>query len=209
MNRNHDRGNVSGDSGKPVTGPVLPARLIESRIIMLRGLRVMLGVDLAELYGVPVRRLNEQVRRNRQRFPEDFMFQLTEEENRILKSQIATSSWGGARRALPYAFTEQGVAMLSSVLRSPRAVLVNVEIMRAFVRLRRILADNADLALRLDELERKYDVQFRVVFDAIRQLMQKPKPEPEPPKRKIGFHVSEPRAKYDAGRERKKRSRNG
>jgi hypothetical protein len=174
----------------------VPARIVESRIVILRGLRVMLGSDLAELYGVSVRRLNEQVKRNRDRFPEDFVFQVTVEENRILKSQIATSSWGGARRSLPFAFTEQGVAMLSSVLHSPRAVLVNVEIMRAFVRLRRILADNADLAHRLDELERKYDVQFKVVFDAIRQLMEKPKAKPIG---KIGFHVREKMAKYTAG----------
>jgi hypothetical protein len=143
----------------------------------------MLSTDLAVLYGVPVRRLNEQVKRNRGRFPDDFMFQLTMDEWRILKSQSATSSWGGARRALPYAFTEQGVAMPSSVLRSQRAVRVNVEIMRTFVRLRRILAENAGLAQRLDELEKKYDVQFKVVFDAIRQLMQPP----EPKKKRIGF----------------------
>ena len=127
--------------------------------------------------------MQEQVRRNRGRFPDDFMFQLTVDEWRILKSQSATSSWGGARRALPYAFTEQGVAMLSSVLRSRRAVQVNVEIMRTFVRLRWILADNAGLARRLDELEKKYDVQFKVVFDAIRSLMQPP----EPKKKRIGF----------------------
>jgi len=151
-------------------------RRIEQAILIIRGHRVMLSTDLAELYGVPVRRLNEQVKRNRGRFPDDFMFQLTQDEWRILKSQSATSSWGGARRALPYAFTEQGVAMLSSVLRSKRAVQVNVEIMRAFVRLRRILAKNAGLAQRLDELEKKYDIQLKVVFDAIRQLMQPPEP---------------------------------
>jgi hypothetical protein len=183
---------------------VPPQHVVESRIIMLRGQRVMLGSDIAQLYGVPVRRLNEQVKRNLRRFPGDFMFQLTPEEDRVLKSQIATSSWGGARRALPYAFTEQGVAMLSSVLRSERAVLVNVEIMRAFVRLRRILADNARLARRLDELERKYDVQFKAVFDAIRQLMQKPKPYPEKPPRQIGFHVSDRPAKHSAGSKPKK-----
>jgi hypothetical protein len=117
------------------------------------------------------------------------MFQLTPEEFRNLKCQFGiSSSWGGRRHA-PYAFTEQGVAMLSSVLRSPRAVLVNVEIMRTFVRLRRILTENAELARRLDDLEKKYDVQFKVVFDAIRSLMQKPGPDPPP--RKIGFHVSD------------------
>ncbi len=194
----HDSESVS--NGLPA---VTAQRVIEGRIIMLRGQRVMLGADLAELYSVPARRLNEQVRRNRGRFPDDFMFQLTEEENRILKSQIATSSWGGARRALPYAFTEQGVAMLSSVLRSPRAVMVNVEIMRAFVRLRRILADNAELAKRLDDLENKYDVQFKVVFDAIRKLMEKPKPAPAPP-RKIGFHVSDTVVQYGVGGKKKR-----
>jgi len=165
------------------TGPPLPVRRIEQAILVMRGHRVMLSTDLAALYGVPARRLNEQVRRNKERFPDDFMFQLTAEEWRILKSQIATSSWGGARRARPYAFTEQGVAMLSSVLRSKRAAQVNVEIVRTFVRLRRILAENAGLARRLDELEKKYDVQFKVVFDAIRKLMQPPVPKRKP----IGF----------------------
>lgn len=168
----------------------VPLRRIEQAILIIRGHRVMLSTDLAELYGVPVRRLNEQVKRNRGRFPDDFMFQLTQDEWRILKSQSATSSWGGARRALPYAFTEQGVAMLSSVLRSQRAVQVNVEIMRAFVRLRRILAENAGLAQRLDELEKKYDVQFKVVFDAIHQLMQPP----EPKKKRIGFVTDDGRS---------------
>jgi len=135
---------------------------------------------------VPPRRLNEQVKRNRDRFPADFMFELTKDEWRILKSQSATSSWGGARRAPPYAFTEQGVAMLSSVLRSRRAAQVNIEIMRTFVRLRRILAANASLARRLDELEKKYDVQFRVVFDAIRKLMQ-PAPPDKKPRGRFGF----------------------
>jgi len=161
---------------------LVPLRRIEQAILQIRGQRVMLSTDLAALYGVPVHRLNEQVKRNRQRFPEDFMFQLGSDEWSNLKSQIAISSWGGVRHA-PYAFTEQGVAMLSSVLRSPRAVQVNVEIMRTFVRLRRILAENADLARRLDELEEKYDVQFRVVFDAMRKLMQSP----ETKKRRIGF----------------------
>jgi hypothetical protein len=142
----------------------------------------MLSPDLAALYGVEPRALVQAVKRNRTRFPDDFMFQLAPDEWRILKSQSVISSWGGMR-ALPYAFTEQGVAMLSSVLRSPRAVQVNVEIMRAFVRLRRILAENAGLAHRLDELEMKYDVQFKAVFDAIRSLMQPP----EPKKKRIGF----------------------
>jgi hypothetical protein len=175
--------------------PVITGHAVESRILMLRGLRVMLDHDLAELYGVTTSNLNKAVTRNIERFPPDLMFQLTAEEFQNLKFHFGTSSWGGTRK-LPRAFTEQGVAMLSSVLRSRRAILVNIEVMRAFVRLRRILADNADLAGRLNGLEKKYDVQFKVVFDAIRQLMQKPKPEPEAPKQKIGFHVSEPMAKY-------------
>jgi len=158
-------------------------RQIEGAILVIRRHRVMLSTDLAMLYGVEPRALVQAVKRNIERFPEDFMFQLTRDEWLVLKSQSVTSSWGGARRASPYAFTEQGVAMLSSVLHSRRAVQVNVEIMRAFVRLRRILAENAGLARRLDELEKKYDVQFKVVFDAIRKLMQPP----EPRKRRIGF----------------------
>jgi hypothetical protein len=189
------RDDVTGDS----LG--LPVRFIEAAILLLRGTRVMLDRDLARLYGILTSNLNKAVTRNLDRFPPDFMFSLTNEEFHSLKFHSGTSSWGGTRK-LPRAFTEQGVAMLSSVLRSPRAVLVNVEIMRAFVRLRRILADNAGLARRLDELERKYDVQFKVVFDAIRQLMQKPKPEPL--KHKIGFQVSERMVSYSAGTKRKK-----
>lgn len=144
----------------------------------------MLSPDLASLYGVPPRALVQAVKRNRSRFPADFMFQLSEAEFGRLKSQIVTSSWGGMRRARPYAFTEQGVAMLSSVLRSSRAVRVNVEIMRAFVRLRRVASSHIDLERKLAELERRYDGQFRVVFDAIRELMA------TPPiiRRRIGFH---------------------
>ena len=168
----------------PEPNPPLPLRRIEQAILVIRGHRVMLSTDLAALYGVEPKVLVQAVKRNIERFPEDFMFQLTEDEHRILKSQIVTSSWGGARRALPYAFTEQGVAMLSSVLRSKRAVQVNVEVMRTFVRLRRILAENAGLARRLDELEKKYGVQFKAVFDAIRQLMQPPL---APKRHRIGF----------------------
>jgi hypothetical protein len=164
--------------------PPLPVPLprIEQAILSIRGQRVMLSTDLSALYGVEPGALVQAVKRNLERFPDDFMFQLTPDEYRILKSQSVISSWGG-RRHPPYAFTEQGVAMLSSVLRSSRAVQVNVEIMRAFVRLRRILAENAGLARRLDDLESKYDVQFKVVFDAIRKLMQPP----EPKKKRIGF----------------------
>jgi hypothetical protein len=143
----------------------------------------MLSIDLAEMYGVEPRVLVQAVKRNRKRFPKDFMFQLTEEEFENLKSQIVTSSWGGLRRARPYAFTEQGVAMLSSVLKSTRAVHVNIAIMRTFVRLRGMIASNKELARRLAELEKKYDRQFKVVFDAIRELMAPTKT----PVRRIGF----------------------
>jgi hypothetical protein len=160
----------------------VPVEVIERKILFIRGHKVMLDSDLAEMYGVPTRRLNEQVRRNRSRFPDDFMFQLTSEERENLRSQFATSSHGG-RRYLPYVFTEQGVAMLSSVLNSERAVQVNIAIMRAFVKLREMIASNKGLARKLDMLEKKYDSQFKVVFDAIRELMQPP----ETKKRKIGF----------------------
>jgi hypothetical protein len=163
---------------------LIPVEIIERKIYLICGHKVMLDSDLAELYEVPTRRLNEQVKRNISRFPSDFMFQLTHDETKNLRSQIATSSFEhGGRRYLPYVFTEQGVAMLSSVLNSERAIHVNVEIMRAFVRLRQMLASNAELARKLDALENKYDAQFKVVFDAIRQLMTPP----EPKKRKIGF----------------------
>lgn len=144
----------------------------------------MLSSDLARLYGVAPRALVQAVKRNIERFPTDFMFQLSKEEFGNLKSQIVISSWGGARRATPYAFTELGVAMLSSVLRSQRAVRVNIEIMRAFVRLRRLLSTHQDIARKLENLEKKYDAQFRVVFDAIRKLMEPP---PEPKHGRIGF----------------------
>ena len=129
---------------------------------MLRGQKVLLSTHLAELYGVLPKALVQAVKRNAERFPSDFMFQLTHDEFAILKSQTVTSSWGGQRRAPPYAFTEQGVAMLSTVLRSRRAVLVNIEIMRTFVRLRQLMAGNADLARKLAELESKYDRQFKL-----------------------------------------------
>ena len=135
----------------------------------------MLDFDLAELYGVKTKVLNQSVTRNIERFPADFMFRLTRQEAANLKSQIVTSSWGGLRY-LPRAFTEQGVAMLSSVLRSKRAIMVNIEIMRAFAKLREIMASHAKLAKKLDDLEKKYDEQFKVVFQAIRQLMAQPAP---------------------------------
>lgn len=161
----------------------VPTERIERRILLVRGHKVMLSTDLAELYGVAPRVLVQAVKRNYERFPDDFVFQLTKEEHGNLKSQFVTSSWGGARRATPYAFTEQGVAMLSSVLRSRRAVEVNIAIMRAFVKLREMLASNQELARRLDQMEQKYDARFKIVFDAIRELMKAP----EKPRRAIGF----------------------
>lgn len=145
----------------------------------------MLDSELAELYQVPTKVFNQAVSRNRSRFPEDFMFQLTVEEDQSLRSQIVTSKVGrGGRRYRPYVFTEQGVAMLSSVLNSERAVHVNIAIMRAFVRLREMMESNKELAAKLEELEKKYDAQFRVVFQAIRTLMS---PSAKSKPRRIGF----------------------
>jgi uncharacterized protein YjcR len=169
---------------------IIPLERITSHIFLIRGQKVMLDAHLASLYEVEVKVLNQAIKRNIERFPEDFMFQLTATEAAILRSQTVTLKTGRGEHSkyLPYAFTEQGIAMLSSVLRSERAVLVNIEIMRAFVRLRRMLASNADLAGKLNELEKKYDTQFRVVFDAIRQLMALPQGKL---KRRIGFAVKE------------------
>ncbi|MGH9340803.1 MAG: ORF6N domain-containing protein [Acidobacteriota bacterium] len=169
---------------------IIPLEAIERRIYLIRGQKVMLDSDLAELYGVETFNLNKAVKRNIDRFPGDFMFQLTSEEAARLRFQIGMSkpSGRGGRRYLPYAFTEQGVAMLSSVLRSERAVQVNILIMRAFVRLREILGTHRDLALKLEALEKKYDAKFKVVFDAIRELMA---PTPVPQKRQIGFSPKE------------------
>lgn len=174
--------------------PIVPSERIEHRILLLRGHRVMLDSDLADLYDVQIRALNQAVRRNLERFPEDFMFQLTVEEAAALRSQSVILEKGQHRKYLPYAFTEQGVAMLSSVLRSKQAIRVNVEIMRAFVRLRQVLASNKELARRVNDLERRYDTQFKVVFDAIRQLMEPPS---DPPKEPIGFR---PRRRLPQGR---------
>lgn len=165
-----------------LTDAIIPADHIAAAIIYLRGQKVMLDAPLASLYGIETKLLTRAVRRNASRFPPDFMFQLTNQEFAILKRQIGTSSWGG-RRHMPYAFTEHGVAMLSSVLRSERAVLVNIQIVRTFVRLRALLASHEELARKLAALERRYDGQFRAVFDAIRELMAPPKPRQRP----IGF----------------------
>jgi len=163
---------------------LIPAERIERSIWLIRGHKVILDADLAVLYGVETRTLVQAVKRNIERFPEDFMFQLTEEEFRFLRSQTVISRGWGGRRYPPYAFTEQGVAMLSSVLRSKRAVQVNIEIMRTFVCLRRMLASQEALARKLASLEKKYDSQFKLVFEAIKQLMAPPEPQP---KRRIGF----------------------
>jgi hypothetical protein len=173
---------------------LVPVERIEKRILLLRGQKVMLDKDLAELYGVKIKVFNQAVKRNAIRFPSDFMFQLTREEDAPLRSQIVTLKPGRGRhrKYLPYAFTEQGVAMLSSVLKSERAIQVNVEIMRTFVRLREWMASHKNLARKLELMEKKYDAQFRVVFDAIRQL----KAAPEPRDKKIGFRARERETKY-------------
>jgi len=168
--------------------PAVPIKQIVQSIVWLRGHKVLLDADLATLYGVDTKVLVQAVKRNLERFPDDFMFQLSKEEFENLRSQIVTSNAGhGGRRYAPYAFTEQGVAMLSSVLNSPQAIAVNIEIMRAFVRLREMLASNKDLAKKLDELERKlhtHDQAIVGILAAIRELMTPPEP---PKKRKIGF----------------------
>ena len=173
-------------SKKISTGPWIPVERISQSSLFIRSQKVMVDADLATLYGVETRVLVQAVKRNIDRFPEDFMFQLTKQEFDDLRSQLVTSSWGG-RRYPPYAFTEQGVSMLSSVLRSNRAIQVNIEIIRAFVQLRRMLASHTDLARMLSALEKKYDAQFKVVFEAIRELMTPPEPKE---KRPMGFAPS-------------------
>ena len=174
---------------EPSAGSALAVEALASRIHLIRGQRVMLDADLAALYGVETRRLNEQVRRNRERFPEDFIFELTPEEFANLKSQFATSSWGG-RRKLPLAFTEHGALMAATVLNSPRATEVSVYVVRAFIQLRDLLSSNKELAQRFADLERRlerklstHDQAIAGILDAIRQLMTPP----DPPKRPIGF----------------------
>lgn len=169
-----------------MSGALVPLEKIRQAILLLRGQKVMLDRDLAALYGVPTKALKQAVKRNAGRFPDDFMFVLTPEELTEWRSQFVTSkSDRMGLRHPPMAFTEQGVAMLSSVLNSERAIRVNIAIMRAFVELRQLLATHEDLARKLAELERKYDRQFRIVFDAIRELMRPL----EPPHKQIGFHV--------------------
>lgn len=184
---------MSGSGEKAESLELIPAPAIEKRIFVIRDRQVMLDEDLAELYGVETRVLIQQVKRNLKRFPDDFMFQLTKAEAEILRSQFATSSdgWGG-RRYTPYVFTEQGVAMLSGVLRSDRAIAVNVAIMRAFVELRRVAGSYKALQERLDDLEREmtgrldeHDEQLEQIFKALHQLIAPP----SPPKRPVGFRV--------------------
>ena len=162
---------------------LIPIEVIKERIFFIRGERVMIDRDLAELYGVETKQLKRQVRRNIDRFPEDFMFELTKEEYDVLRRQFGTLKRGQHAKYPPLAFTEQGVAMLSSVLNSNRAIQVNIAIMRTFTRLRKMLATHAELKKKIEEMEEKYDKQFRVVFEALRQLLEAD----EKPKRKIGF----------------------
>ncbi len=165
----------------------IPVERVERAILLVRGQKVMLDADLAKLYGTSTKRLNEQVKRNWDRFPDDFMFQLTRHEWDCLRSQFATSKpQRGGRRVPPYAFTEHGAIMAANVLNSRRAVQASIYVVRAFIRLRELLASHKELARRLDALEQKYDGQFRVVFDAIRKLMTPP--EPRVPR--MGFHAS-------------------
>jgi hypothetical protein len=205
------------------TTALIPAARIERKILLLRGEKVMLDRDLAELYGVETKVLNQAVKRNIERFPADFMFQVSNEEaaqilrsqivtlkdetsgkpsknTEILRSQIVTLRHGEHLKYRPYAFTEQGVAMLSGVLNSPRAIQTNLAIMRTFVQLRQMLSSNADLARKLAAIEGKYDKQFRAVFDAIRALMS----EKKAPKREIGFHTLMPKPAKVGGAKAKK-----
>jgi len=187
---------VGYNGGMENNTSIISLERIGNAIRLVRGQKVLLDNDLARLYGVETRVLNQAVKRNTERFPEDFMFQLSPDEAETWlrsRSQFVILKRGENLKYRPYAFTEQGVAMLSSVLHSDRAVRVNIEIMRAFVQLRQLLASNADLARKLEAMEKRYDIRFKVVFDTLRQLMTPPEPE----RREIGFHV-----KYDEGRPR-------
>jgi phage regulator Rha-like protein len=171
---------------------LIPSEAIEQKIFMIRGHKVMIDKELAQLYGVSTKRLNEQVKRNIKRFPSDFMFQLTWNEVKSLRSHFATLKQGQHIKYRMFAFTEQGVAMLSTVLNSERAIQVNITTMRAFVKLRQILAAHKELADKLNELEQrlsKHDADIQAIFEAIRQLMAPP---PEKPRRMIGFHKQGP-----------------
>jgi hypothetical protein len=173
--------------GKLANNVILAPDLISQKIYFIRGMRIMFDADLAKLYAVSAKNLNRAVKRNANRFPADFMFQLKPKEARILRFQSGTSSQSshGGRRYLPYAFTEQGIAMLSSVLRSERAVQVNIAIMRALLQLRAMLATHEDLRRKIDEMEKRYDAKFHAVFATLRQMLETP----IPPKPQIGFHA--------------------
>jgi len=170
---------------------IIPIERITSKIYLIRGIKVMMDTDLAELYQVKTKALKQAVRRNIDRFPNDFMFELTHEEFQNWRSQFVTSSWGGTRY-FPMAFTEQGVAMLSSVLNSKRAVQVNIQIMRAFTKLRQMLSTHEELKKKIEAMEKKYDENFKIVFEAIRQLLEIE----DKPRKKIGFTVEEKQAAY-------------
>ena len=178
---------------------IVPVEQVEQMIFLLRGQKVMVDADLAALYGVPTKVLNQAVTRNKKRFPSDFMFRLTKEERHELVTNCDRLNRLKHSSVFPRAFTEQGVAMLSTVLNSDRAIQVSIEIMRAFVRLRQMLADHKDLARKLSALEKKYDEQFKIVFEAIAELMTPP----DKPQRKIGFQVKEKRATYGKGKKGK------
>jgi hypothetical protein len=168
-----------------MTGKVVPAEVIERKILIVRGQRVMLDRDLAELYGASTKRLNEQVKRNKRRFPDDFMFQLTEDEKNELVANCDRFSPLKHSTALPYAFTEHGALMLANVIKSATAIEVSILVVRAFARLREIIRTHKDLQRKIEDMEQKYDKQFRIVFEAIRELIT---PKEEKPKRRIGFH---------------------
>ena len=187
---------------------LVPVEVISSKIYLIRGIKVMLDRDLAELYGVETRSLIQAVKRNIERFPLDFMLQLTKEEFDSLRSQNVISKGKGGRRYLPYVFSEQGVAMLSSVLKSRRAIEVNIAIMRAFVQLRKMIDSHAELSYKLSDLERKlgdHDEQIQAIFEAIRQLMAPP----DKKKKKIGYTVKEKQKAYSKRAKKKKLSVNG
>jgi hypothetical protein len=175
-----------------MTKDLIIPEVIEQKIYVIHKQKVMLDEDLAMLYGVPVKRLNEQVKRNKKRFPKDFMFMISQDENIFLRSQFATANKGrGGRRNLPYAFTELGVAMLSSVLNSERAIQVNIEIMRTFIKIREILLTHKELKKKIDEMEKKYDNRFRLVFETLKKMMT----QEEIPKNKIGFRLNKEKDK--------------
>mgnify|MGYP001561686619 CR=1 FL=1 len=171
---------------------IIPLETIERRILLIRGHKVMIDADLADIYGVTTKRLNEQIKRNRDRFPEDFMFQLTEKEKAEVVANCDHLKKVKYSPVLPSAFTEHGAIMVATILNSPVAVQASIHVVRAFVKLREMLATHKDLALKLEEMEKKYDAQFKVVFDAIRQMMATP----EPRKKKIGFVVRERSVQY-------------